>query len=50
VASEQHQKVFEEFDIEGTTTLKNIYDKFNQEISYEDLHILRIIYLQKIKV
>lgn len=50
VPAEYHQKVFEEFDTEGTTTLKNIYDKFNQEVSYEDLHILRIIYLQKIKV
>ncbi len=50
ISSEQQQKVFEEFDTEGTVTLKNIYDKFNQEISYEDLHILRIIYLQKRKV
>jgi len=50
VTAEYHQKVFEVFNIEGTTTLKNIYDKFNQEVSYEDLHILRLIYLQKIKV
>ena len=47
INSEQQPKVFEEFDTEGTVTLKNIYDKFNKEISYEDLHILRIIYLQK---
>src|SRR5690606_23222925 len=38
------EKVFEEFDNEGTVTLKNIFDKFEQKVSYEDLHILRILY------
>jgi len=38
------EKVFEEFDNEGTVTLKNIFDKFDQKVSYEDLHLLRILY------
>jgi ATP-dependent DNA helicase RecQ len=50
ITSDQKQKVFEEFETEGTVTLKNIYEKFNQEISYEDLNILRIIFLQKRKL
>jgi len=46
VKSDKHQKIFDEFDKDGISTLKNIYEKFNGEISYEDLHILRIVYLQ----
>ncbi len=41
----EHQKVFEAFKEEGTVTLSNIFERFNKEISYEDLHLLRIIYL-----
>jgi ATP-dependent DNA helicase RecQ len=47
--AEQHQKVFEAFKEEGTITMKTIYEKFNNEISYEDLHILKIIYLDKLQ-
>ncbi len=39
------RKVYDAFEEEGTVTLSNIFLKFNSEISYEDLHILRIIYL-----
>jgi len=42
---ERRQKVIESFKEEGTATLSNIFEKFNKEISYIDLHILRIIYL-----
>jgi ATP-dependent DNA helicase RecQ len=43
--AEQHKKVFEAFKEEGISTMKTIYAKFNNEISYEDLHILKIMYL-----
>jgi ATP-dependent DNA helicase RecQ len=41
------QKVFDTFKEEGVATLSNIFEKFNKEISYIDLHLLRIIYLCK---
>jgi ATP-dependent DNA helicase RecQ len=41
---EHHQKVFDEFDIIGSYSLKGVYEKFNGDISYEELHILRILY------
>ncbi|MHB1686391.1 MAG: DNA helicase RecQ [Ignavibacteriaceae bacterium] len=47
---EQHEKVFEAFKEEGVATLSNIYEKFNKEISYEDLHLLRIIYLVNLNI
>jgi len=47
--ADQHNKVFEAFKEEGISTIKTIYDKFNNEISYEDLHILKIIYLDKLQ-
>lgn len=40
-----HNKVFEHFNKEGVQSLKLAFDKFNQEISYQDLHILKLIYL-----
>ncbi len=39
------QKVLNSFKEEGITTLSNIHEKFNGEISYEDLRILRIIFI-----
>jgi ATP-dependent DNA helicase RecQ len=44
-SEDQQKKVIEAFDEEGTATLSNIFEKFNKAIPYEDLHILRIIYL-----
>ncbi len=41
----EHQKVFDAFKEDGTTTLSVIFERFNKEISYEDLHLFRIIYL-----
>jgi ATP-dependent DNA helicase RecQ len=40
-----HRKVFEHFKMEGTQQLSPAFEKFNQEISYLDLHILKLIYL-----
>ena len=40
-----HKKVFEHFKMEGTQQLSPAFEKFNQEISYLDLHILKLIYL-----
>jgi ATP-dependent DNA helicase RecQ len=40
-----HKKVFEHFYMEGTQQLSPAFEKFNQEISYLDLHILKLIYL-----
>jgi len=43
------KKVFSEFDKNGTVTMKNIFEKFNGEISYNELHLLRVIYLNNHK-
>jgi len=37
--------IFNEFDENGTLSLKPIFEKFNSEISYNELHLLRVIYL-----
>lgn len=47
--ADQRQKVFDAFKEEGISTIKIIYDKFNNEISYEDLNILKIIYLDNLQ-
>jgi hypothetical protein len=41
------QKVFSEFKEEGTAALSNIFEKLNKEFSYEELHLLRLIYLSE---
>ena len=45
----KQKKVFSEFDENGTVTIKNIFEKFNGEISYNELHLLRVIYLNNHK-
>jgi transposase len=50
VPAELHKKVFEAFKEDGISTMKTIYEKFNNEISYEDLYILKIIYLDKLQI
>ncbi len=45
----KQKKVFSEFDENGTVTMKNIFEKFNGEISYNELHLLRVIYLNNHK-
>ncbi len=47
IPEDKYQAVFSSFKEEGTTTLSNIFEKFNKEISYVDLHLLRIIYLNE---
>lgn len=42
-------KIFDEFDENGTLSLKPIFEKFNSEISYNDLSVLRVIYLNNHK-
>ena len=44
LSKEKYAKVFEAFRVEGTSMLSNIHEKFNNEVSYEDLHLLRIIF------
>ncbi|MBK6913313.1 MAG: DNA helicase RecQ [Ignavibacteriales bacterium] len=41
--------IFEDFEENGTLSLKNIFEKFNGEISYNDIHLLRLIYLNNHK-
>lgn len=45
----KQKNVFDEFDENGTLTVKNIFEKFNGEISYNELHLLRLIYLNNHK-
>ena len=45
----KQKKVFTEFDENGTLTMKNIFEKFNGEISYNELSLLRVIYLNNHK-
>lgn len=45
----KQKKVFDDFDENGTLPLKPVFEKFNSEISYNDLQILRLIYLNKHK-
>ena len=45
----KQKKVFREFDENGTVTMKNVFEKFNGEISYNELHLLRVIYLNNHK-
>lgn len=47
VSAADQKKIFEAFKAEGTMSLSSIYEKFNKEISYEELHMIRILYLQK---
>ena len=43
----EHAKIFDAFKEMGTSSLSGLFEKFNKEISYIDLHILRIIYLNE---
>lgn len=45
----KQKKVFDEFDENGTLPLKPVFEKFNGEISYNELQILRLIYLNNLK-
>lgn len=45
----KQNKVFNEFDENGTLPLKPVFEKFNGEISYNELHLLRVIYLNNHK-
>ncbi len=45
----KQKKVFAEFDQNGTLSMRNIFEKFNSEISYNELHLLRVIYLNNHK-
>lgn len=47
ISEPTQKKIFMEFSEEGTERLRPVYDKFNGEVSYDDLHLLRIIYLTK---
>lgn len=41
---EKYSKVFDAFKTEGISSLSIIHEKLNNEVSYEDLHLLRIIF------
>ncbi len=45
----RQEKVFEEFYENGTLPLKPVFEKFNGEFSYNELQILRLIYLNNHK-
>ena len=44
---ELRNEVFNAFEKEGASTLSNIHEMFNKNISYDDLHILRLLYINK---
>ncbi len=44
IPRDKQQMVIEEFSKESISSLKPVYYKFNQEVSYDDLYILRIIF------
>ncbi|MCX6150244.1 MAG: DNA helicase RecQ [Ignavibacteriales bacterium] len=43
----RHQKIFDEFKKDNSDKLSPIFEKYKGEISYNDLHLLRIIFLCK---
>lgn len=45
----KQKKIFDEFEENGTLPLKPVFEKFNGEISYNELHLLRVIYLNNHK-
>jgi ATP-dependent DNA helicase RecQ len=45
VDKKHHRKVFKHFDEEGVQSLRLAFEKFNQDIPYQDLHILKLIYI-----
>ena len=47
LSDEQKEKVLEAFKDLGTEMLRPVFDLFNQEISYDELHLLRLYYISK---
>jgi ATP-dependent DNA helicase RecQ len=47
LSSEQQTTVLNTFDRLGTDRLRPIFDALNEEISYDELHVLRLYYLGK---
>lgn len=45
VSLEQQQNAFAAFEELGTTFLKPVYDKLNSALNYDDLKVLRLLYL-----
>lgn len=45
VETAKQKIIFEDFEENGTLSLKNIFEKFNGEISYNELYLLRLVYL-----
>ena len=44
---EKQQEIFELFEEHGANYLKPVYDELNETVTYDDLHLLRIIYLNE---
>jgi hypothetical protein len=45
ISGELKQAAFSAFDEVGTAMLKPVFDKMNGELNYEDLKVLRLMYL-----
>lgn len=41
----EYQKIHNAFEELGTSSLKSIYEKLDQEVSYDNLHLCRVIFL-----
>ena len=44
LSTETKERVLETFDELGTDALRPVFDAFNEEISYEELHLIQAIY------
>ncbi|MDP2366100.1 MAG: helix-turn-helix domain-containing protein, partial [Ignavibacteria bacterium] len=49
VDKSKQKNIFDDFDENGTLPLKPVFEKFNGEVSYNELQLLRVIYLNKQK-
>lgn len=47
ITEDDKEKVFAHFKIYGTDMLRPIYEKLNERVNYDQLHLLRILYLIK---
>ncbi|NCS87900.1 MAG: hypothetical protein GW789_04010, partial [Ignavibacteria bacterium] len=49
LGKELQKNILNEFKLEGTSALSPLKEKFGDAVTYDDLHLLRIIFLNKSK-
>lgn len=47
IHKKHHQKVFDAFESDGVFPLKQIFEKFEGKISYDDLQLFKLVYLNR---